>query len=407
MQDQNYIELEKGDLVIVSKYKIPHRAVIEDISENSVSLLMFHFNKIPENPGWEWDRILKKKPELIKNGYYFKTMRCSFNDVSICVDILRVDWKFTSQELEFYNTTDPSTLIKPPKKYSSVTVKSFLTGKTNWMRSNLDVTQFNNGDPIPLITDKKEWKKCAQEGLPACCYYNNDKNEFGTRGLLYNVHAINDPRGIFPKGWRLPKEADYRDLIELYGGQYTAGKRLRHQKGWYDGPFMTMSDFEGLPNGTRRIDGEFEGEGYYGQWLMGQEDGTYSHLILRGDDIDALIFPVTNHGNAYSVRGVKPKPETKIPPVKEGAITDLKNTKIKINNLAREVYIFQEYAFRNGAEWSDGPKKKRFEKGVVYLFIDKNLQLSALWSATDDTYFQKDKRKEIFYDDIFVKKMSV
>jgi uncharacterized protein (TIGR02145 family) len=422
MQDQNYIELSKGDLVVVSKYKVPNRAVIEDITETSVSLLMFNFTILPEKPGWEWNYILEKKTHLIKNGIYFNTSRCTLKSLKFFGEILRVDWQFTAQEAEFYNTKDPSTLIKPRKKSSSVNVKSFLAGKTKWMQSNLDVTQFNNGDPIPLVTEKKEWKKCVKDGLPACCYYNNDKSEFGTRGLLYNVHAVKDPRGIFPSGWRLPKEEEFRDLIKLYGGQFSAGKRLRHQKGWYEGPFMTMSDFEGLPNGMRRQDGEFEGEGYYGQWLMECDDGSFSHMILRGEEIDALIFPVMNLGNAYSIRAVKPKKELKLPPIKQGAITSLKNTKIKIKNQERAFVLFQEYAFRQGVGWRDyGQKRFRRDEELLYVIIDANLSMQYLYDVIEfrvfwhklnrkgdadfakacETFYSKDKRKEIFYEDIF------
>jgi hypothetical protein len=184
-----------------------------------------------------------------------------------------------------------------------------------------------------------------------------------------------------------------------------------------------MSDFNGLPNGSRRVDGEFEGEGYYGQWLMGDDKGNYMHMILRGEDIDALIFPVTDLGNAYSVRGVKPRRMMKLPPLKEGAIANLENTKIKINNLDREFVIFQEYAFRLGAYWRDwGQKKMRLDdQEWVYIFIDENLRMELIHSVTafsvfwnklkrkgdanyDETcekFYVKEKRKEISYEAIF------
>jgi uncharacterized protein (TIGR02145 family) len=184
-------------------------------------------------------------------------------------------------------------------------IKSFPVGSKLWMVENLDVQFFRNGDPIPLITEDADWEKASNEGAPGCCYYNNNFNEFGTRGLLYNAYAVLDPRGLAPKGWHVATEAEYRDLVSLYGGENTAGKLLRNQKGWYDGPFMYMSDFKGLPNGTRHAWGEFEGEGYYGQWLAESGNGEFSHMILRGEDIDALIFPIFDKGTGFSVRCVK------------------------------------------------------------------------------------------------------
>jgi uncharacterized protein (TIGR02145 family) len=180
--------------------------------------------------------------------------------------------------------------------------KSFKIGAATWMTKNIDVKEFNNGDPIPFITDEKEWEKASENGMPACCETMNSSEEYG---LLYNIYAIKDPRGIAPKGWRIPLEKDYVKLIDFYAGTNKAGTYLRSQKGWYENLFFQSSDFNGLPNGFRYPWGEFEGEGYYGYWVMKNEDDTYSFMILRNDDVDALIFGVQDNGYGYSVRCVK------------------------------------------------------------------------------------------------------
>lgn len=184
-------------------------------------------------------------------------------------------------------------------------IKSLTFGDHKWMAENLNELQFQNGDAVPLTTDDASWELASQEEKPACCYYENNPGEFGSRGLLYNSYAILDPRGLMPKGWRLPTVEECRQLINLHGGENTAGRLLRSQKGWADGPFMSMSSFKGLPNGHRCAWGEFEYEGYYGFWLLDGGQGKFSELILRGDNIDALIFPSQDKGTGYSIRGIR------------------------------------------------------------------------------------------------------
>ena len=91
--------------------------------------------------------------------------------------------------------------------------KSFKVGENTWMTKNIDLKEFNNGDPIPFMMTKKEWKKASEKGIPACCATKNSSDEYG---LLYNIHAISDPRGLAPKGWRIPSEKDCEDLINHY-----------------------------------------------------------------------------------------------------------------------------------------------------------------------------------------------
>ena len=60
-----------------------------------------------------------------------------------------------------------------------------------------------------------------------------------------------------------------------------------------------------MPNGLLYQWGELEYEGYFGYWALKNRDETYSFMILISDDVDALIFGVTDNGYGYSVRCVK------------------------------------------------------------------------------------------------------
>ena len=87
--------------------------------------------------------------------------------------------------------------------------KTVKIGHQIWMTENLKVTHYRNGNPIPNLTDEYEW--CStEEG--AYCNYDNDKNNVETYGRLYNGSAVDDKRGLAPKGWHIPTDAEFKIL---------------------------------------------------------------------------------------------------------------------------------------------------------------------------------------------------
>ena len=87
-------------------------------------------------------------------------------------------------------------------------------GNQTWMSKNLDVTRFNNGDPIPFEPNPEIWKDLT---TPAYTFYANEIDNVGTYGILYNWYALNDERGVAPQGYRLPNSGDYKDLVTHLG----------------------------------------------------------------------------------------------------------------------------------------------------------------------------------------------
>lgn len=88
--------------------------------------------------------------------------------------------------------------------------------KQVWHEKNLDLAFFRNGDPIPQAQSKEEWTKAIEDKQPAWCYYDNDSTSAEKRGKLYNWYAVNDKRGLAPKGWRVPNLDDIRILNDFY-----------------------------------------------------------------------------------------------------------------------------------------------------------------------------------------------
>jgi uncharacterized protein (TIGR02145 family) len=133
-------------------------------------------------------------------------------------------------------------------------------GNQVWMKNNLNVSTFRNGDIILEAQTEEEWQKAWQNGKPAWCYYVNNPNaaEKNSYGKLYNWHAVKDPRGLAPDGWRIPTKEDWEQLINFLGGNNMAGNKMKTVSGWKKNDIKT-SFFFALPTGGRSDNGKFDG----------------------------------------------------------------------------------------------------------------------------------------------------
>jgi hypothetical protein len=93
-------------------------------------------------------------------------------------------------------------------------VPSVTYGSGVWMSENLSVVKYNNGDPIPLVTNAATW---ASLTTGAYCYPNNDPSQVASKGLLYNWYAVHDPRGIAPLGWKIPSVSEIESASGFSG----------------------------------------------------------------------------------------------------------------------------------------------------------------------------------------------
>lgn len=131
-------------------------------------------------------------------------------------------------------------------------------GTQVWSTKNLDVATFSNGDSIPQAITDEEWIKAGENNQPAWCYYDNDPANDSQLGKLYNWHAVNDPRGLAPKGWHIPSDAEWTVLANYLGGENAAGTKLKSTSGWEEnGNGTNESGFSALPGGFRDFDGVF------------------------------------------------------------------------------------------------------------------------------------------------------
>lgn len=158
--------------------------------------------------------------------------------------------------------------------YNTVTI-----GTQVWMKENLKVTKYRNGDAIgttiPATLDisgetspKYQW-----------AYYGNESN-VADYGRLYTWYAATDSRGLCPTGWHLPTDAEWTTLTTFLGGEAVAGGKMK-EAGTSHWNFNTGADnssgWTGLPGGYRHGYGAFFDIGNYGDWWSASElNATYA-----------------------------------------------------------------------------------------------------------------------------------
>lgn len=159
--------------------------------------------------------------------------------------------------------------------------KTVIIGSQTWLKENLKTTKYSNGDPIPEITNGTQWMNLTSG---AYCNYNNDPGFTDTYGLLYNWHAVKDPKNICPAGWHVPSDSEWTTLIDFLGGEDVAGGKLK-EKGtahWIS-PNTGAEDsygFTARPSGFR-MGGIFNQPGYYSIWWTSTQKNLSDAWIIN------------------------------------------------------------------------------------------------------------------------------
>jgi uncharacterized protein (TIGR02145 family) len=96
-------------------------------------------------------------------------------------------------------------------------------GTQVWLAENLKTTHYNDGTPIPNVTDTS-WNNLK---TGAYCNYNNSSSNSDTYGRLYNWYAATSSHNICPKGWHVPTDSEWTVLDNYLGGDNVAGGKLK------------------------------------------------------------------------------------------------------------------------------------------------------------------------------------
>ena len=189
---------------------------------------------------------------------------------------------------------------EPMEKYKEVRI-----GKQTWMNSNLTLTRFQNGDEILQVRTLQEWATANENKKPAWCYYEDSKKNFGRYGILYNGYAIQDQRGLAPKGWHIPTIEEWKELANFIDSNEGAALKLMSKDGWKNRKGSDAHGFNAKPTGLRSDGGSFGEKGISAYWWTSSrfaESNSYYYF-----SIESGYFDEGMHGRDYgfAIRCIK------------------------------------------------------------------------------------------------------
>jgi len=218
-------------------------------------------------------RIYKLKDEYVGKIFEFKIKESLCDDYPVKEGFFELfSVKLVRDNAKNDKKVEISTLITQENNEVKI-------GTQIWTTKNLEVSTFRNGEAIPEIKNRDEWEKAGNNKQPAWCYYDNDPKNGKKYGKLYNWYAVNDSRGLAPKGYHIPSDAEWTVLTDFLGGEDKAGKKMKSKTGWQgwqkngkkSGNGTNSSGFNGLPVGNRYGMGPFFNVGNYGLWWSSTE----------------------------------------------------------------------------------------------------------------------------------------
>ena len=204
-------------------------------------------------------------------------------------------------------------------------------GSQVWTVEDLKTTRFNDGTPIPNITEAEGWKSLTTPGF---CYYENNPENGKKYGILYNWYAASSDK-IAPKGWRVPT-LDEQIVLSNYlvssGYNYDGttqenkiGKSMAAKTGWNYKPTNegnesapdvgTVSNnpetnnktgFSALPAGSRWNDGSFHsiGQSVY-WWSSTPGSGDDAHLSYIKSRLAKYGFVQHQRTSGFCIRLIR------------------------------------------------------------------------------------------------------
>jgi uncharacterized protein (TIGR02145 family) len=138
--------------------------------------------------------------------------------------------------------------------YNTVTI-----GSQCWLVENLKATKYNDGLPIPKVSDFWTWSNLV---TPAYCWYNNDSSSYmPSYGALYNWYAVSTGK-LCPVGWHVPTDGEWIALTDYLCGNSMASGKLKESGTMHwntpNSESTNSSGFTALPGGYRSYtDGAF------------------------------------------------------------------------------------------------------------------------------------------------------
>lgn len=229
--------------------------------EQADSYILFNTTKVTEYFDWSDTLINCTIPANALDGYVAVVVNCKSSNL--------MEYKINGQPV-----------------FSSVDI-----GDQIWMKENLSVMYYRNGDIIPQVQDPSLWVNLT---TGAWCYYSYNVGNGVEYGKLYNWYAVVDSRGLAPTGWHIPSVNEWKTLVEYCGSNDIAGDKLK-QTGfshWLESNTSASDEF-----GFSAL-----GAGYIGNYGAFDKIKSYAYWWATNEfDLDyAFYFYVNSHSpNVY------------------------------------------------------------------------------------------------------------
>jgi uncharacterized protein (TIGR02145 family) len=295
------VVLPKPNIVISFTSFTHNKAVIESNIWNTTSIVL--------DKGIVWSSNLN--PTIADNRISYGA---GYNVIKAVLSNLS---KNTAYNVRVYATYSFGTFYSNNLTFTTLneTVK---IGNQEWMTSNLDVSNYTDGTPIPQVTDLSRLETMT---TGAWCYLNND-TLFGHKyGKLYNWYAvmgIHDEVSKFfeparkklaPQGYHIPSYSEFGNLVDGIGGLLNAAPKLKVNYIWPT-KGNNSTGFSALPGGSRSqpINGQYI-SGDVTWWWSSTEYNSYSASYMNITDFPAnngvILGPFNTKYFFQSVRCIK------------------------------------------------------------------------------------------------------
>lgn len=188
-----------------------------------------------------------------------------------------------------------------------------------WTKSNLNVTKYNDGTPIPQVNDPVEWINLT---TGAWCYYSNTTSYGITYGKLYNWYAVagiydaisatnpNLRKKLAPVGWHIPSYSEWITLAECLNGQNVAGGKLKSTgTSLWQNPNTSATNVSGFtahPGGLRGSNAAFYNIGTNCfMWSSSSSTTPNSYYMMLLYNSSGVTLDSANEKSGLSVRCIK------------------------------------------------------------------------------------------------------
>jgi len=179
-------------------------------------------------------------------------------------------------------------------------------GSQVWMTENLKVTRYRNGDVIDSASDNDKWSYFIKG---AWCNFRNISHNDSVYGKLYNWYAVNDKRGLCPKGWHVSTNEDWTKLISITGGRNVSAGSLKSLSSLWDTPnggATNATGFSAIPGGVRNFYGRFYSVGTFAFfWTSTTANKGTAHYYRLSCYEPKIIADDVLFGTGFSCRCVK------------------------------------------------------------------------------------------------------